>query len=155
MLATRLAAIRNVVAGAALAAIHAMADAASPELSITIGSRVQKYSQEALLANPAAVSITVPQDVAYKRSMTYRAVPMSVLLAGLPREDSLRFVASDGFVATLSAAPLLATADDAPRAYLAIEPSSPAWPPLKAGAKDTAGPFYLVWLRPELGRISP
>jgi len=155
MLASRLPAIRNWLAGAALATMHALADAASPELTITIGSRVQKYSPEALLANPAAVSITVPQDVSYKRSMTYRAVPMSVLLAGLPREDSLRFVASDGFAATLSAAPLLAAADDAPRAYLAIEPPNAAWPPLKAGAKDTAGPFYLVWIRPELGRISP
>ena len=152
--ATRIPRIRNWLAGAALAAVHAMAEGASPELTISIGGRIQKYSPDALLAHAAAVSITVPQDVAYKRSMTYRAVPVSVLLAGLPRDDSVRFVASDGFAATLAAAPLLATGDDAPRAYLAVEPANAAWPPLKAGAKDTAGPFYLVWLHPERGRIS-
>jgi len=152
--AMRMPRIRNWFYGAALAAAHAMAEGASPELTVSVGGRAQKFSQEMLLANPAAVSITVPQDVAYKRSMTYRAVPVSVLLAGVQRDDSLRFVASDGFAATLAAAPLLATADDAPRAYLAIEPANAPWPPLKAGSKDTAGPFYLVWLRPERGRIS-
>src|SRR5262249_18747315 len=87
--------------------------------------------------------------------MTYRAVPMSVLLAGLPRDDSVRFTASDGFAATLQAASLLSTADDAPRAYLAVEPANAQWRPLKAGGKESAGPFYLVGLSAERGRISP
>lgn len=143
------------VAGALLAIAQLVAEAASPELSVTAAGRSQKHTQESLLAHPAAVSVTVPQDVAYKRSMTYRAVPMSVLLAGLPGDESVRFVANDGFSATLAAAPLLSVTEDAPRAYLAIEPLNAAWPPLKAGAKDGAGPFYLVWLRPEKGRISP
>ena len=48
---------------------------------------------------------TVPNDVAYKREMIFRAVPMSSLLTGVGADETLRFVASDGFVATLSAAP--------------------------------------------------
>ncbi len=152
--AMRLARGRNWLAGAALFAIQAMAEGASPELTVSVSGRAQKYTQESLLAHPAAVSVTVPQDVAYKRSMTYRAVPMSVLLAGAQRDDSVRFVAADGFAATMLAGPLLATADDAPRAYLAVEPPNAAWPALRAGG-PSAGPFYLVWLRPERGRISP
>jgi len=146
---------RRWLAGALLALVHAAADAASPELTITLGGRAQKYTAETLLALPAATTITVPQDVAYRRSMTYRAVPVAALLSGLPREDSVRFVASDGFAATVAAAPLLAAGDDTARAYLAVEAPGAPWPPLKAGSPTTAGPFYLVWLRAEKGRIVP
>jgi len=146
---------RRWFAGAIFVLANAAAEAAAPELSVTIGGHTAKYTAEALLANPAAVTITVPADVSYKRSMTYRAVPMSVVLPGLARDDSVRVVADDGFAATLLAGPLLAASEDAPRAYLAVEPPNAPWPPLKAGAKATAGPFYLVWLRPEKGRIVP
>lgn len=78
-----------------------------------------------------------------------------MLVGAVPREDSLRFVASDGFAATIPAPPLMATGDDAARAYLAIEPPAARWPALKAGASATAGPFYLVWLAPEKSRIGP
>ena len=114
-----------------------------------------KHSIEALLANPATTTITIPQDVAYKRAMTYRALPLAALLQGVGREDSIKFVASDGFAATIAAAPLLATGDDGARAYVALEPPAAHWPPLKAGSAATAGPFYLVWLRPERARIAP
>ena len=93
--------------GALLALVHMAADAASPELTVSMGGRTQKYTADALLAHASAVTITVPNDVSYKRAMTYRAVPASVLLAGLPRDDSVRFVAADGFAATIAAAPLL------------------------------------------------
>ena len=146
---------RRWFAGAILVLANAAADAASPELSVTFGGRTVKHTADALLANPAAVTITVPSDVSYKRPMTYRAVPMSVVLPGLSRDDAVRVVADDGFAATLMAGPLLATSEDAPRAYLAIEPPTAPWPPLKASAKATAGPFYLVWLRPEKGRVVP
>ncbi len=148
------AAARSFAVAACLAA-SAAAPAASPELTITVGGTARKYTAEALLAHPAATSVTVPQDVAYKRTMTYRAVPFAVLATGLPRDASVRFVASDGFAATLAAAPLLATGDDGARAYVAVEPPAVHWPPLKAGSAATAGPFYLVWLRPEKARIAP
>jgi mono/diheme cytochrome c family protein len=143
------------LAGALLTFAWMSAQAASPELAVNVGGRSQTLSSEALLAHAATVTITVPQDVAYKRAMTYRAIPASVLLAGASRDDSVRFVAEDGFAATIDAAPLLATGDDRPRAYLAIEPPNAAWPALKPGSKATAGPFYLVWLRPEKGKIGP
>ena len=129
-------------------------EAAAADLAMSINGRQQTFTADALLAHPAAVTLTIPQDVSYKRAMTYRAVPASVILAGLARDDTVRFVAADGFSASIPAAPLLATGDDQPRAYLAIEPQAAAWPPLKAGQKATAGPFYLVWMNPEKGRIA-
>jgi mono/diheme cytochrome c family protein len=141
--------------GAAATFTSLAALAASPELTITIGERTVKHTVEALLANPATTTITIPQDVAYKRAMTYRALPLATLLQGVGRDDSMKFVASDGFAATIAAARLLATADDGARAYIAIEPPATHWPPLKAGSPATAGPFYLVWVRPERARIAP
>lgn len=151
--ATRLAA--RWFAGVACAVAGAAALAASPELTITIDGKTRKYTREALLAHPAATSITVPQDIAYKRAMTYRAMPLAALLPGFAREGSVRFIASDGFAATISAAPLIADGDEGARAYLAIEPPSAPWPAIKEGSPATAGTFYLVWLRPEKGRITP
>jgi mono/diheme cytochrome c family protein len=144
----------RISAAAYLAAVF-LSSADAAELTTTIAGRTQKHSTATLLAHPSAVSITVPQDVSYKKPMTYRAIPASVLLAGLPREDSARFVAADGFAASIPAGLLLAQTEDAPRAYLAIEPANAPWPPLAANAKETAGPFYLVWLRTDKGRISP
>jgi mono/diheme cytochrome c family protein len=143
------------ISAAAIMFVAFTSAAPAADLTTTIAGRTQKYSTAALLAHPAVTTITVPQDVSYKKAMTYRAVPASVLLAGLPREDTVRFVAADGFAASIPAALLMAATEDAPRAYLAIEPANAPWPPLKADAKETAGPFYLVWLRTDRGRISP
>ena len=136
-----------VAAGAALAS--------DPVLTVTAGGRTATHTVAGLLAHPGAVAITVPRDVAYQRAMTYRAVPVAALLGGVAPGASLRFAAADGFAATLQADLLLAGSDRAPRAYLALEPPDAAWPPLRAGEAATAGPFYLVWLRPERGMIVP
>ena len=154
MPSTRLKGARRWCAGALVALAHTIAAAATSDLMVNVGGRSQMLRLDALLAHPQAVTITVPQDVSYKRSMTYRAVPASVLLAGITKDDSVRFIAADGFAATIPADLLLATADNAARAYLAIDPPNAPWPPLKAGAAATAGPFYLVWLRPERSRIT-
>ena len=145
--------MRAVAAVLAFAAALSAADAA--ELTTTIAGRAEKYTTESLLAHPAVTTINVPTDVSYKRAMSYRAVPVSALLGNVPREDMVRFVAADGFAASIPASLLVAATEDAPRAYLAIEPANAQWPPLKAGAKDTAGPFYLVWVRTDRARISP
>jgi mono/diheme cytochrome c family protein len=126
--------------------------AAEPELTIVAGGRMATYAPASLLALPAATNVTIPGDVAYKREMTFRAVPIATLLAGVGPDETIRFVANDGYVATLPAAPLLARGDGAV-AYLAIEPPDTPWPALKTGESATAGPFYLVWVRPELGGI--
>jgi mono/diheme cytochrome c family protein len=126
----------------------------NPELTVSLGGRMSTFAPAALLAMPAATKVTIANDVAYKRNMTFRAIPVASLLSGVGADETLRFVASDGFVATLPAAPLLARGDGAV-AYLAIEPPDTPWPTLKAGEPSTAGPFYLVWTRPERGGISP
>jgi mono/diheme cytochrome c family protein len=131
----------------------ARAVAAEPALTVATGGRTAIYTSAGLLALPAATTVTIPADVAYKRSMTFRAIPFASLLDGVATEDSIRFVAADGFAATLPAAALLAH-DGGAVAYLAVEPADAPWPSLKAGQPGTAGPFYLVWLRPEKGGIT-
>ncbi len=129
--------------------------AAEPVLTVSTGGRTATYTVAGLLAHPAVAAITVPQDVAYKRPMTYQAVPVSVLLNGIAPAASLRFTAADGFVATVQADVLQAAGNQAPRAWLAVEPSDAPWPPLKAGDPASAGSFYLVWMHPERGLIVP
>jgi mono/diheme cytochrome c family protein len=145
----------RMLAAAALALAACVALAAEPELTVEIGGRATTHTVTSLLANPATVSITVPADIAYKRGMTYRAIPMAALLNGIAPNASVRFIATDGFAAVMQAAVLLASAEDGARAYLAIEPPDATWPPLKVGDPASAGPFYLVWLRPERAMIVP
>jgi mono/diheme cytochrome c family protein len=130
-----------------------VASAAEANLTVTVAGRTTTYAPASLLGMPAATSVTIPDDVAYKRDMSFRAVPAASLLEGVAPDDTLRFVASDGFVATLPAALLLARSGAI--AYLAIEPVDAAWPPLKPEGGASAGPFYLVWLNPERARITP
>lgn len=128
--------------------------AVEPELTVTLNGRMATYAPAALLGLPNATTVTIPRDVAYNREMTYRAVPVGTLLAGVAADESIRFVAHDGFVATLFAAPLLSGGPGAV-AYLAVETSDAPWPPLKSGDTASAGPFYLVWTHPERGGIVP
>jgi mono/diheme cytochrome c family protein len=128
------------------------AGATEPDLTVVAGGRMATYAPAALLALPAATNVAIPGDVAYKRDMSFRAIPVAALLAGVGPDETIRFVANDGFVANLPAAPLLARGNGAV-AYLAIEPPDAPWPPLKSDESATAGPFYLVWVHPELGGI--
>jgi mono/diheme cytochrome c family protein len=121
--------------------------AAEPALTVAAGGRTAIYTPAGLLGLPAATTVTIPVDPAYQRGMTFRAVPMAMLLEGTAPEDTINIVAVDGFKATFPAAALLARAGAV--AYLAIEPADAPWPALKAGDAATAGPFYLVWLHPE------
>jgi mono/diheme cytochrome c family protein len=133
-------------AAAAALIFGAIAGAATAEPALTViaGGRTAIYTPTGLLALPAATRVTVARDFAYQRGMTFRAVPLSALLAGAAPDDSVRITAADGFRTTLPAASLLASGAAAP--YLAVEPPDAPWPPLKAG-DATAGPFYLVWPR--------
>jgi mono/diheme cytochrome c family protein len=135
-----------------LAMVRAVA-AAEAELAVTIAGRTTTYAPASLLGMPAATSITIPNDVAYKRDMSFRAVPAASLLAGVGPDDTLRFVASDGFVATIPAALLLSRGGALP--YIAVEPPDAPWPALKPEGGPSAGPFYLVWLNPQQSRITP
>ncbi|MCU1762179.1 cytochrome c [Pseudomonas sp. 14P_8.1_Bac3] len=122
------------------------------QLNLELGANSRTWQTEELLKHPQVQTITINDDVSYKRSMSYRAVPLAALLNGIKPGDHLQAVALDGFAAELDAAPLL-TAKGA-RAWLAIEDPAKPWPALSAG-KPSAGPFYLVWTDPQAGNISP
>ncbi len=135
-------------------ALACCAWANEPALTVTTGGNTVSYAPAALLALPAATTLKIPNDVAYKRDMTFNAVPVAAVLPGVRADDTIRFVTRDGFVASLPAAALLAAGDGAV-AYLAVESTDAPWPPLKAGVTATAGPFYVVWLHPDRGAIVP
>lgn len=134
-----------------LALLIALPISASP-LTIELDHVSKTWQTDALLAHPAAQTVQIVDDVSYKRTMTYRAVPLAILLQGLKPGSHLQVVALDGFAAELSAAPLLAT--HSARAWLAVEDPTHPWPALAQG-KPSAGPFYLVWTDPQAGSISP
>ena len=120
------------------------------ELLLEINGQQTRYSSEQLLKQAQAIQI--PADVAYKRAMTYQAVPVASLLPGVNAGDQLQAVASDGFAAELPAAPLLNR--EGARAWVAIEDPAKPWPKLSSN-KPSAGPFYLVWTDPQAGQIGP
>ncbi|RDI99847.1 cytochrome c [Dyella solisilvae] len=122
------------------------------DLSIDLGHGTRTYSTAQLLARQDVRTISIPVDVAYKRSMRYRAVPLKALLSGAAPDDALLFVANDGFAAEIPAR-LLLKAHGA-EAWLAIEEPEHPWPAL-ADDKPGAGPFYLVWTDPQAMRIGP
>ncbi|WP_442961807.1 c-type cytochrome [Pseudomonas sp. BMS12] len=122
------------------------------ELTLELPQGNRSWSSAQLLQHPQAQAIEVKADVAYKRDMTYRAVPLAALLNGVQPGDHLQAVALDGFAAELPAAPLLST--QGARAWLAVEDPAQPWPALASG-KPSAGPFYLVWQQPEAAQIGP
>jgi mono/diheme cytochrome c family protein len=103
---------------------------------------------------PEATTIEVARDVTYRVPMTYRAVPVASLLAGitLPRDSVIEAVALNGFIAQLPPDLLLNTDERKAVAWLAIEPADRPWPPIPR--KDvSAGPFYIVWTGADVGSI--
>lgn len=115
------------------------------QLTLELGAGSRTWQTDELLKHPLARTVTVKDDVSYKRDMSYRAVPISALLTGVKADDHLQAVALDGFAAELPAAPLLT--QEGAQAWLAIEDPAKPWPPLAEG-KHSAGPFYLVWTNP-------
>jgi mono/diheme cytochrome c family protein len=132
----------------ALGATAAGAD--EPVLQFNFHDQHQSFTRSALLKNPAVRSIVIPEDIAYKRTMTYRALPLKAIVHDLDQVQAVQFKAEDGFVATLPAALL----NGASQPWIAIEPANAPWPPLKPDGRS-AGPFYLVWLSPERSGVNP
>jgi mono/diheme cytochrome c family protein len=143
------------LAGLCLCLFASFAGASEPALTVVVGGKPHTHTAGELLARADVVTVTIPRDVAYGRSMTYRAIPIAALLPGAGPAASVRFAADDGFATTLPVQLLLAGQDSGARAYLAIEAQDAAWPPLRAGDPASAGPFSLVWTHPERARIVP
>jgi mono/diheme cytochrome c family protein len=119
---------------------------AQPVLEVVIGGETRQYARDALLARPDVASIDVASDVAYGRAMSFRAVPLEALLAGLnpPADSVIETAALDGFAAQLPL-DLITNTDPAKAiAWLAIEPADKPWPPLP-GKTASARPFYVLW----------
>lgn len=126
--------------------------AQAAELKIDLGHGVITYRTEILLKRHDVRTISVPADVAFHRTMHYRAVPLTALLEDIDSSDHLQFVAGDGFAAEIPAALLLNKRGS--EAWLAIEDPAQPWPALN---KDHghAGPFYIVWTRPQAAHVNP
>lgn len=107
-----------------------------------------------MLAMPEAATVAVPKDITYGGPMTYRAVPVATLLSGLnfPPDSVVEAVASDGFAAQIPLNLLLNTDARKSMAWLAIEPADKPWPKVP-GKEYTAGPFYIIWTKPEASGI--
>jgi mono/diheme cytochrome c family protein len=134
--------------------VPALARADEPTLTVTVGAQTRSFTRAELLGRADAASIQVTRDVAYRGPMTYRAVPVASLLAGmtLPQDSVIEAVALNGFVAQLPPDLLLNTDERTAVAWLAIEPAERAWPRFP-DKDESAGPFYIVWSGAEVGSI--
>lgn len=136
----------------ALLALLIALPVSAAQLTLELDHASKTWQTADLLKHPDVQTVQIIDDVSYKRTMTYRAVPLAVLLPGLEPKSHLQAVALDGFAAELTAAPLLE--QKGARAWLAVEDPAQPWPALAEG-KPSAGPFYLVWTNPQAGHISP
>jgi mono/diheme cytochrome c family protein len=142
----------------ALASVVALAAAAqSPTLSVSGRDSTRTYTQKALLATADVRSVTVADPV-YRRTMTYRAIPLATLLktTGIGTDDHVQARAIDNFSVAIPGR-LAASADLAQvEAFLAIEDPAAPWPPIPGKQdKANAGPFYIIWRRAPSVQVSP
>ena len=63
--------------GNAPASPPSLASPGNPELTVSVGGRMSTFAPAALLAMPATTTVTIANDVAYKRNMTFRAIPLA------------------------------------------------------------------------------
>ena len=134
--------------------LSGLAQASEPSLTVTVGGETREFTREALLARRDATTIEVANDVTYRVKMSYRAVPVAALLAGMTiaADSVIEAVASDGFIAQLPLDLVLNTDQSKAVAWLAIEPADHPWPPIP-GKDASAGPFYIVWTGAEVASI--
>jgi len=128
---------------------------AQAEPCLKVGSKT--YSASDLLKRPDIEDITVKSDPAYKgREMHYKALKAATLFEGanIGEDEVIQFRCLDGFAAPMSKGRIMGTGPSQSVAYIAIEDPKSKWPELPFKEHSgTAGPFYLVWLKPELSGI--
>ena len=134
--------------------LPAVTQAAEPAVEVEVGAEKRSFTRGELLARPDAVTIEVPKEVTSGAPMTYRAVPAAALLSGLtfPPGSVIEAVAIDGFAAQIPLDLMLNTDPSKSMAWVAIEPEDQPWPKVR-GKDYTAGPFYVVWTKPEASGI--
>lgn len=131
-----------------------LAQAEEPTLTVTLAGATRSFTRSELLARPDAKTIEVGRDITYRAPMTYRAVPVASLLAGmrLPPDSVIEAVTLDGFIAQLPPDLILNTDEVKAVAWLAIEPADHPWPRIP-GKDASAGPFYIVWTGAAVGTV--
>ena len=141
-----------------LACLLALSVAAqSPTLTVTGSNSSRTYTQKALLVHPGVRSVTIADPI-YRRTMTYRAIPLAELLKGtrIGADDYVQARATDDFSVGIPGR-LAASADTAQvEAFVAIEDPAAPWPAIPGKPdKASAGPFYVIWRRAPSVHISP
>src|SRR6476620_9174597 len=123
-----------------------LAHADEPTLTVMAGDHQRSFTRDELLTRPDSRTIKVARDVTYRGAMSYRAVRVASLLAGMtvPPDSVIEAVALDGFIAQLPPDLVLNSDSTKPVAWLAVEPADRPWPPIP-GRNSSAGPFYIVW----------
>ena len=123
-------------------------------LAFSFGKGVLSLSAHELLIRPDAQTITIPADVAYRRAMTYRAVPLIGLIGDVRKLGfhTIEARAKDGFVSQIPVSLVMQGASGGSVAWIAIEEPKAPWPNLP-GKQASAGPFYLVWQNPERSSV--
>jgi mono/diheme cytochrome c family protein len=128
--------------------------AADQEATLKVGAK--GYTVSELLKRSEIETITVKHDPAYGGEMQYQAIAAAALFAetNLREDEVVQFRCLDGFVASISKDRIMRNGPGQSIAYIAIENPTSKWPdlPLKPNT-GSAGPFYLVWLKPELSGI--
>lgn len=128
------------------------AAAAPPSLVVNVPGAARLFTAAELLRRRDVATLIVPHDVSYRRTMTYRVVPLRALLAAPGRDpaDTIEVRATDGFVAQIPRRLI----DGRAIPWIAIEDPRYPWPHLP-GKNASAGPFYLVWQYPDRAGVSP
>ncbi len=123
-------------------------------LTLKLGAEQKRFTAAELLARPDAATVAIPDDVSYKRGMTYRAVPLLALIGDKPDPafDTLEARAADGFVSQVPMSLVEKGAKGGSVAWIAVEDPAAPWPPLP-GKDVSAGPFYLVWEHPDRSKV--
>jgi len=121
--------------------------------TLTVADRASSrtYDLRELLANAATRDVTVANDVAYRRPMSYRAIAVADLLKTLTvgTDDYVQARALDAFSISIPAGLLTASGPTtsglaAAEAFVAIEDPAAPWPTMP-GKNESAGPLYIVW----------
>lgn len=126
----------------------AAAHAQAPQLTVSDRQASRSYSLQDLLASPEVLEVAIARDPVYGRPMTYRAIPLALLLKGLRLgpDDDVQARATDNFSIGIPGRLLTDAQPGGPRAFLAIEDPARPWPVVpKNGATTSAGPLYIVW----------
>lgn len=141
-----------VLAFVAMLAALASAHAEGAKLTVSFGGTDKSFTAAELLARPDAATIIVPDDISYKRAMTYRAVPLLALIGDDHNVDTLEVRAADGFASQIPMALVAKAKEGGSVAWVAVEDAAQPWPPLP-GKDVSAGPFYIVWEHPERSHV--